>query len=234
MRIRLSTPALAALFLAMSAAAAAMLAMATGRKTFETPEDKIRFWIERFAAEAPQPSKETLLSLYRLRPLDELAALMQTGGPSLSRAAADALREIWRQDLGPERESRLNEAELMLADGFAGAAMALADELAGEAPLSAEPLHFRAQIWFALGEYERGKADCQTALSRNERHWPSLRDWGAAALEAGDRPAAEQALNALRRIAPNASFTRRLESRLSAAADRSGPSQASENPSSSS
>ncbi|MCX7016793.1 MAG: hypothetical protein NTW86_30255 [Candidatus Sumerlaeota bacterium] len=143
------------------------------------------YWVERLRAEAPNPSQATLEGLYRCRPERALVEGLRSENSAFRRAAAQALWNVWSQGLGPENESRLNEATMMFEDGLTSPALALAETWIRALPGEAEGYSLRARICFAQGRYEQGAADCRKVRTLNSNHWPTARNWAAAARGSG-------------------------------------------------
>lgn len=201
--MRLPTWSLVFVLLVMALASLAMAGRATRRLAFESSDGERLYWVGRMKVELPSPAKVTMWNIYRCRPEKELRECLASDDPALFSAAAEALWNIWSQALGPENESRLNEAHMLFEDGLTTQALTLAEALAQELPEEAEVYSLRGRIRLRLGNYEEGIDDCKTALTLNEWHWPTLRSWVHAAAQRGDQQGQIEALERLSAIFPH-------------------------------
>jgi len=180
-----------------------MAAIASQRFAFSSQDEERRYWVGRLKAESPRPSRATVWSIYRCKPVQELLWCLASSDSALSTIAAETLWNIWWQDLGPERESRLNVAYMLYEDGLTTEALKVCDAVAADGPQSAEALSLRGRIRMARGDYPGGREDCKAALSINPNHWPTLRAWAAAAGQAGNRFDLIRALEGLASLFPS-------------------------------
>jgi tetratricopeptide (TPR) repeat protein len=97
---------------------------------------------------------------------------------------------LWMQSGREEVDQLVREAMRQMQRGAHPLALSMLDEAVKRAPDYAEGWNKRATLLYAMGEFDRSRADCDEALKREPRHFGALAGLGLIAIAQSDYKAA--------------------------------------------
>ena len=117
--------------------------------------------------------------------INQLLAALKNPDEDIRNQATAELWRIWFHQKGRVGMELLERCQVMLEVGNVAEAETLLTEIVRDQPDFAEAWNRRAVLYYALGQYEKSRDDCQQVLKLNPIHFGALHGLGLcnAALE---------------------------------------------------
>jgi len=125
------------------------------------------------------------------------------------RATAELWR-IWFEQKGVVGFERIRRAQLLLESGEINEAEKMLTRLISDLPDFVEAWNRRAVLYYTIGQYQKGIADCQMVIKLNPIHFGALHGLGLCYAAIGDFLSAIQAFRQALEIQPHAIVNQRL------------------------
>jgi len=124
--------------------------------------------------------------------------------------ATAELWHIWFRQKGRYGMELLERCQVMLEVGNVSQAEALLTEVIRDQPDFAEAWNRRAVLYYALGQYDKSRDDCQEVIKLNPVHFGALHGLGLCHAALGDYGEAIQAFRKALLIQPYALVNQKL------------------------